>query len=186
MNKIEEKYGLKTGHAIALFAILILNIAWIICDFILFKGNMLFQVWVSIFMFVGAAIYACYGYKKPHGNHMRYLCLFQAICVAYLLFANAKYQPEYVNANYLIIILLTTYMAGRLEHYKQNYIICFILLVCHCVSVYYLIDMLKSVNLLTIVNVVACLGPVGVWLAIAGAYLTRYKLHKEAGFEDKK
>ena len=185
MNKIEEKYGLKPSHAYALFVILVLNIAWVVCNFIMFAGKMTMQFWISILMFVGAAFYACYGYKKPHGNHMRYLCLFQAVCVAYMLFANAKYQPDYVNANYLVVIILVTYMAGRLDRYKQNLIICALVLICECITVYYLFNMLNSVNMLNVINAIGCLGSVSVWLAIAGAYITRFKLHKQAGFEDK-
>lgn len=186
MVNTKEKYGLKTGHAIALFAIMILNIVWIVCNFILFSGHLTIHFWLSIFMYLAAAFYASYGYKKPHGNHMRYLCLFQAVCVAFMLVSFGKYQPTYVNVNYLVIIILVTYMGGRLDHYKQNLIICAIVLVCECISVYYLFDMLKSVNMLTTINAIACIGPVTVWLAVAAAYITRYKIHKEAGFADKK
>ena len=185
MNEIEEKYGLKPGHAIALFVILVLNIISLVCNFIKYSGNVTPQFLICVFMFVAAAYYACYAYKKPHGNHMRYLLLIYAICGAGFVVFYASKQSPFIIANYLIGIILATYMAGRLDHYKQNVVICVIILICNCISTYNMLSRYIDSGNLTFVSAFASIGAVTVWLAIAGAYITRYKLHKEAGFTDK-
>ena len=185
MNRIEEKYGLKTAHAMALFIILLLTIAWIVCDFVLFGFNMTPQLWISIIMFVTAAFYALYGYKKPHGNHMRYLCLCQAIFASILLVLNISFQSTYWIVSSLTAIILTTYMAGRLDHYKQNVIISVVVLICKMIIAVSTISAYAKYGLLTVTSFIACLSSVCVWLAVAGGYITRFKLHKEAGLLDK-
>ena len=99
---------------------------------------------------------------------------------------SATNQPTYVNAVYLIIIMLAVYMAGRLDRYTQNIIISAAILVCAGIVAYYLIDMIADFGMpLTFVNLCACVGGVTCWLAIAASYIIRYKEHKEAGLADK-
>ena len=188
MNRIEEKYGLKPSHAYALFAILVLNILWLICGTIiaiqLHGGMPLYQI-VNIIMLAATAYYACYAYKKPHGNHMRYLILCSAAYSAIRNITSSFARPTYIIVISYLIIILKTYMAGRLDHYKQNVIISAVILACQCAMVYYNIDAFTSAGFsLTFVYVMSTLGPVTLWLAIAGAYITRFKLHKQAGLED--
>ena len=182
MDRIEEKYGLKTGHAIALFVIFILNIVWVVCELIVFNGNMIPEAWLSIILLLAAVMYACYGYKKPHGNHMRYLLLLNVIFVACLLVLGVPEQPTYVTVSYLVSIISMTYMAGRLGHYKQNLVICGIVLVCSIINTYYVLSFTDTSSF---IYVFASFGPTTVWLAVAGGYITRFKLHKEAGLLDK-
>ena len=186
MSKIEEKYGLKTGQAIALFAILVLNAIWFVCSFVFFSDNITsYGFWISSFMFVIAAFYACYAYKKPHGNLMRYLLLLYAASVAGFLVTSGKTIPMYLSINYAAIIILSTYMAGRLERYKQNVIISALILVGNCITTYYLFDIFADLGTLTFFNAVSSIGAITVWLAIAAGYIIRFKLHKEAGLTDK-
>lgn len=184
MANIKEKAGLKTGQAIALIVVAVLNILWIIIDpfaHSISLANVLTYVELAIAIF-----YTVCGYKKPHGNLMRYLLLLYAVAVAGLLLIFAASQPTYVNANYLAIIILAVYMAGRLGHYKQNLVICTVLLVCNCITMYYLIDVITGFGMpLTFENFFGCAGSVTVWLAIATGYIIRYKPHKEAGLADK-
>ena len=189
MSKTEEKYGLKTGQAIALFVILLLNIAWIICSTwfgIKVNGNITLTQIVNIVMFAVTVYYVCYSYKKPHGNLMRYLILcsaaFSAIRSIILIFE----YPIYIAVVSYLIIILKSYMAGRLDHYKQNVIISAVILVGQCLMTYYLIDLFAGSGLpLTFIYVVSAFGPVILWLAIAASYIFRYKEHKEAGLVDK-
>lgn len=187
MNKIEEKYGLKPSHAYALFAILVLNVCWLIAMIIFLSQNLsrLNFMLLSLIQFALAAYYACYGYKKPHGNLMRYLLLLYAATTGIMLIMRAETQGTLYNVTYIAVIILSTYMAGRLNKYKQNLIISLILLVINFVNVYPFLNDLISNGGLSFVSLFGAIGPIVVWLAIAGAYLTRYKLHKQAGFEDK-
>ena len=186
MNKIEEKYGLKPSHAYALFVILVLNIIWIVGSIVFYSRNILSHyVLMPFFMFAIAAFYACYGYKKPHGNHMRYLLILYAISVAIVVLLKGAEQSMLSNAVCLAIIILTTYMAGRLGHYKQNVIISIVVLALKCITTIYCLVEFSKAGVLTLPCAISCFGSITTWLAIAGAYITRYKLHKEAGFEDK-
>lgn len=185
MNEFEDKNGLKKSQLIILFLILALNAYWIISNFVTFSSHITFEIGVSFFELLIAIFYLVYDYKKPHGNLMKYLLLLYVLSAAILLLSFAPSQPTYVNAMYLCNIVFGTYMAGRLEHYKQNVIICLILLICNAVVSYYLVNMIIGFVIpLTLTNFGSCLGCVTVWLAIAGGYIIRYKLHKEAGFED--
>lgn len=182
MGETQEYKGLKKSQLIALIIILALNVFWIICDIIAFSGDITFTVGVTMFEIIIAIIYTTYDYKKPHGNLMRYLLLLY-VCLAIVILINyVDDQPSYVNITYLISIALVSYMAGRLDHYKQNLVISGIVLLCNVTTSYYMIDMIANANLpLNIINIGSCIGCVTVWLAIASGYIIRYKLHNEAG-----
>lgn len=186
MNDTQEKKGLNKTQLVALVIILVLNAYWIISDFIAFSGNITFIVGVTMLEIVIAIFYTTFDYKKPHGNLMRYLLLLYVILDGIILIEYAASQPKYLNIIYYIKAALVSYMAGRLDHYKQNLVICGIVLVCNAVISYYLLDMISNFGLpLNIINIGSCIGCVTVWLAIAGGYIIRYKLHKEAGLEEK-
>lgn len=189
MSKIEEKYGLKTGQAIALFIILILNVLWIICSTItrikMFGSLPLPQI-VNIVMFAVTVYYVCYSYKKPHGNHMRYLMLCCAALEAIQYINTSFTYPTYIIYVFYAITILKAYMAGRLDHYKQNVIISAVILIGECLIRYALINIVISDGLqITFISFVRLMGPVTMWLAIAASYIIRYKPHKEAGLADK-
>ena len=176
---------IKKSSTIALAAIIAINVVWLVCYLIQHINSLSFEFFACLFELVVALFYAIYGYKKPHGNLMKYLLFFYVIVVAVILLFNESVQPTYVNAMYLVKIILGTYMSGRLDRYKQNVVICAILLVTSAITSYYFIEVISSFAPLTYVNIVASLGSVTVWLAIAGGYIIRYQLHKEAGLEEK-
>ena len=185
MSNIEKKYELKTGEAIALIVIFLLNVLWFVCNLLTFSGDISIQFLISTFMFADAAFYTYYGYKKPHGNNMRYLLLLQAISIAVLVVVNGTTQPAFLTVNYLTSIILVAYMAGRLEHYKQNIVISVIVLISKLISTFYYIDVWSKAGTLTFTNAVSCFGSTLIWLLIVSGYIIRFKLHKEAGLEDK-
>ncbi len=173
---MEKKLGLKTGQLIALIVIAVLNVLWLTC--VVIKGNMTFTTFVAFIEFAVAAFYAIYGYKKPHGNHMRYLLLSYAVIAAVMQLLNADWQPTYIDALYLVNIILVVYMAGRLNKYKQNLVISAAVLVSNGIVSGFLACNIKPLNFL---NLGACVSCVAVWLIIAASYIIRYKPHKEAG-----
>ena len=132
-----------------------------------------------------AVFYIVYGYKKPHGNHMRYLLLIYVVYESIILMRSADWQPVYMLVANLAIIVLATYMAGRLDRYKQNVIISAVILVLHIVYIYPFINIALLNNALTAITFVGYIGPVTIWLAIAAGYIIRFKAHKEAGLADK-
>lgn len=180
-----EKKKLSTGALVALIVIAALNVLWIVCNLVLYSANILFQVWAPIVMFAIAAIYTVYGYKKPHGNHIRYLLLLNAVDLGALLIANRSWQPAYLIAVSIANIILVSYMAGRLDRYKQNLIISIVILALKIVSIYPFISMAIKYDIMSFAVFFSYIGPVTVWLAIAASYIIRYKPHKEAGLADK-
>ena len=186
MSNNKEKAGLKTGQLIALIVILILNLIWIVCSFIFAKGNITFSYVACIVMFAAAVFYTCYGYKVPHGNLMRYLLLFSAVYSAVQYVFGGIAYPKFIITVYFVIIILTAYLAGRLNRYTQGVIISILLLICRCViTVYFLTDVNGTGLEITFLNVMACAGPITLWLAVAAGYIIRYKPHIEAGLADK-
>ena len=189
MNRIEEKYGLKKNQAIALFVILVLNILWIVCSVsarVRMFGSLTLSQIANFAMFAVTAYYACYSYKKPHGNLMRYILLCYAAYSAIRNITSYLEYPAYIAISSYLAIILTSYMAGRLDHYKQNIIISAAVLVCKCLMVFYLINrFVISGRTLTFDYIITTIGPVTLWLAIATSYIIRYKPHKEAGLENK-
>ena len=188
MSKIEEKTGLKAGQLIALIAIAALNILWLVCRVISFSGTIMIQTVAPIVMLVITAIYALYGYKKPHGNHVRYLLLIYAVYMSSIVIANQSqtWFPVYASAVNIATVILSTYMAGRLDRYKQNLVISIAIVVLQMVHIYPFMSSYIQENTLSFVTFFKSVGPVSVWLAIAASYIIRYKPHKEAGLADKK
>ena len=188
MNKIEEKYGLTIGQVIALLIILILNLVWIISSTayrIKTYGNLPLNQIANIVMFFVTVYYVCYSYKKPHGNLMRYLILACAALEAFQYANSIIIYPTYMNYVFYGVTMLKTYMAGRLDHYKQNVVISAIVLVCECLVIYNIISIMMTFNVENLfVYIIRIIGPVTLWLAIATSYIIRFKPHKEAGLED--
>ena len=186
MSNIKETTKLKAGQLIALIVIAVLNILWVVCDRIAFARSFSLATVLTYVELAIAVFYAVCGYKKPHGNLMRYLLLLYAVADAGLLLTSVVNWPTYVNAVFLVKIILAVYMAGRLDRYTQNVVISAAALVCNGVISYYLIDMITGRGMpLTFASFFGCIGAVTVWLAIAASYLIRFKPHKEAGITDK-
>ena len=184
----KKKLGLKTGQLIALAIVLALNLLWIISMVIVMAETGFVSAWniASIIIWVAAIFYVLYEYKKPHGNLFRYLMLVYACDMAFMLLLNFNNQELYINALYLAKIILSVYMAGRLDRYTQNVIISAVILVCNCIIAYSIINMITGFGMrLTFLNFICYSGSVTVWLAIAASYIIRYKPHKEAGLADK-
>ena len=170
-----------------LFVILLLSILSFVCNIIMNNGQLSIQICFALLIYVAVAFYVLYDYKRPHGNNMKYLLLVYAISTAGILTTCCKVQPTYLTINYLVVIILSTYMAGRLDRYKQNLYISAILIVCAFISFFSLISALTTIGLsVNFVNVMACSGTVTQCLAIVVSYSIRFRPHKEAGLEDKK
>ena len=186
MKNKESKLNLKTGEMIVLVAIAILNIIWLVCRFATFTGEFKFKTITPILMLIICVIYVLYGYKKPHGNHIRYLLLFYAAHMGSLLVANqgSPFVPAYATVAHVATIILATYMAGRLDRYNQNLIISVAITILQIVYIYPYINLYIQNNSMTFVNFFRIIGPVSLWLTIAASYIVRFKPHKQAGLED--
>ena len=137
-------------------------------------------------MFILIAFYAVSNFKVPHGNLLKYLFLtFAVMCFVGLLATD----PNSSSANgdlYVLqllrgaVVILSTYMAGRLDRIKQNTVfavICAILLLATSIKVLLLHKVYNLVFILFETNFFI------LWIDLVIAYLFRYKEHKEAGLD---
>ena len=182
---MENKKKLGTGALVALIIIAVLNILWLVCQIIMFKGRLSFNIALSFLMFVAAAVYALFAYKKPHGNYMRYLLLAYTLFGSIMFVQLCKNQEMYMNIIDVVMIILMAYMAGRLDHYKQNIVFCGIIFAKTILVSVLLIIRMSDLGRLNFTTFFGCIGSVTCWLAIAAGYIIRYKSHKEAGLADK-
>jgi len=125
--------------------------------------------------------YVLSGYKKPHGNMLRYLMLAYAVTLG----INLAVFPAFFTQLDLILsvasLMLIPYIAGRLDKTNQNKVLIPLVFVLLIISeAVYLID-LPSPSILIYVRT---FGQALEWFAISAAYFVRYKEHKEAGLED--
>ncbi len=180
---MENKKKLGTGALVALIVIAALNILWLVCVFIShsFSVNTL----LALLMFAVAAVYALFAYKKPHGNLMRYLLLAYNAFGSALFVLLCKNQELYLIVTNVVMIFLMAYMAGRLDHYKQNVVICGIILAGTIVVFVNMLIGKSSLGTLNFVEFFSRISPITCWLAIAAGYIIRYNPHKEAGLADK-
>jgi len=173
MGKIETKY--KVG--IIIVAILsVLGLA----KCILSEMSPLWSKIVCVIMYLLIAAYTFIGYKKPHGNMLKYLYLLYACSLLASLASNVIYGTVLYALLTATVILIVGYIAGRLDRIGQNRILMLVVLVIE-LYIYGVAVMVFKPSLFGALGVVS---PLIMWIDLCVAYLTRYKLHKLAGLVD--
>ena len=127
--------------------------------------------------------YAISGYKKPHGDIMKYLFLLFAICcLSAILTIRKENSTNDIIYNYIrgVVVLLTAFVAGRLDRFKQNVILMSIIGVLMLASSFIGISHWTNV-FYALYHFTFFL----LWVDLMFAYILRYKEHKEAGLMDK-
>ena len=147
----------------------------------------------KLIVYIGYAmviVYGAFGYKKPHGNMLRYVMVIFAFLLVmenYVTVKNISVLPEYaagssdvksVHKDLDVLLtgvasLLIAYMAGRLNKFRKNrnlFALVFVVLICRCLVVMNDKEFLFiEAGDLIMLGVIAC------------AYFLRYSLHKKAG-----
>lgn len=143
--------------------------------------------------FIATLYYVLFGYKKPHGDLLRYTlillavtCLNGAINAAITLASGSGFDSSlllYVIGLEGFSILLISYVAGRLDKIKKNYFTMIMITV---------VQIIKSIISTTLYSswsnfifILWCFSTCLLWIDIMVAYIIRYREHKEAGVEDK-
>ena len=184
MSNFEEKFGLKKSYAITLLIVLVLNVLWFISNLAFFSADAALRICIPFVMFLVTVFYVLYDYKKPHGNTIRHLLLVYSIYTAAMLILSYTRMSISLMAANLVIVITSSYMAGRLNKFNQNIVLSIVILLMNIYICYpFFIEAIENGSL-TFISFFRYLGPVSNWLAIAGAYIARYQLHKEAGLED--
>jgi len=125
--------------------------------------------------------YVLSGYKKPHGNLLRYLMLAYAVTLGINLVAFPAFFSQLDLTLSVASLMLIPYIAGRLNKIKQNKVLIPLVFVLLTISeVAYIIDLKPQ----TILIYIRTFGQALEWFAISAAYFVRYKEHKEAGLTD--
>ena len=180
-------YGKKAKDSIGLiisllfvFVGLAANILW----FIVNGTDAPFIPVVMIVLYCFLIYYALSGYKIPHGNLLRYeFIAYSVMNILVLLFYLTHDIALGRLAAYSLAAkaLLSIYMAGRLDKIKKN---AWIMIAVLALELVYALSFVIPEKLAFIVFLTAFNGTY-MWVALCGAYITRYKLHKEAGLTDK-
>lgn len=127
--------------------------------------------------------YAVAGYKKPHGNLLKHLFLLFAICcLSGVVTVAAEHNAIDTAYNVIrgIVVLMTAYVAGRLDRFKQNVILMSIIGVLMLAS-----SLVYTSNCTEVLSFLSCFTFFFLWADMMVAYIIRYKEHKEAGLTDK-
>ena len=130
--------------------------------------------------------YAVAGYKKPHGNLLKYLfLLFTLCCLGGILSIDVEQSMYDIAYNYIrgIVVVITAYVSGRLDRYKQNVILMSIIGVLMLASS--ILQVIPDPGTV-LLDWFWCFTFFLLWVDLMFAYILRYKEHKEAGLEDKK
>ena len=142
---------------------------------------------LPIHSFVVAAVYygfifyyGIYGYKKPHGNMIRYLLLILAIYIAYsitIMVARWNITGIVFTASNLAAVFIG-YMAGRLNKFKKNIFLIILISMLLLVKCFWPLD--TSLNAYSLFVLDRTL-PLFMWATVLFMYLFRYNEHKQAG-----
>ena len=146
---------------------------------------------LSIIAYIVAMVYALHGYKKPHGNMLRYTFLVFAVSLA--LYSDTQ-LAQISSVTVLINVICTVpvaYMAGRLHKFNQNKVLLYIVVVMLLIAgiidfVWFTPSMAPGVagGFLFAVLKFSTLNKFILSLALAAAYVSRFRTHKEAGLAD--
>lgn len=140
---------------------------------------------VSLLMIV---YYTFAGYKKPHGNQLKYIIWsFAMQCV----FGAIHTWNEYDTLTKLLRVLpalMAVYMSGRLDRLNENKTITTIILALKAYTCFKSISVSAAAygKPLGIMWILSVFTGVIIWMDICSAYFLRYHMHREAGFSEKK
>lgn len=138
---------------------------------------------VDILLYVCIAYYTLKGYKKPHGNLLKYMMLLFAFMIVVSLKA-----LEFLSIKEMMLFCfavgLICYMAGRLNKFNEVKIISLVvmLLLLHCCHAQ--VSAMSTFMDLAITTRFNFYAKVIIWMALTTSYFTRYLQHKEAGLQD--
>ena len=179
--------SLKTKKWLAYIIMGILTLAGIYGEFaiclMLGGTRQIIELVLTTVMFIFILIYVVSNYKTPHGNLLKYLFLaFSVMCLVGILDTDfASLHKEFVYVNQLsrgLAIIMSGYIAGRLDRIKTNTILVVV------IGIIFMVTSVINIVLFKITTVSLILYMCSffiLWLDLAVAYILRYKEHKEAG-----
>jgi len=141
------------------------------------KGIWMVTDTACIVLAVLAGYYVIFGYKRPHGNILKYTILIYSVVHLIILYTVVLLGETWRAVLNTIIIAVLCYIIGRLHRVKQNIILMGIVTV--LMVIVFIIGFVERKSTLGALTLLI------IWLDICVAYFLRYKEHKEAGLLDK-
>lgn len=138
----------------------------------------------DVAVFAMLVYYAVLGYRKPHGNLLRYaMLLYSASLLFYLnqiiMMSGGKAQPSAVIC--ILAMMTVVYVSGRLNKFEKNkYLMPLVFLFLGAV---FAISIKRRVNP-GFFSIAGSLCPVIEWADICLAYFLRYREHRDAGLRE--
>jgi len=120
--------------------------------------------------------YAFVGYRKPHGNLLKYIILLATVTRFVGIYLLVELGGPWMAVIRAMIPGLSFYVAGRLHKVKQNIILLSIIT-----------GLILAGTVIAFIKGVTAVGAVTsliIWVDIFVAYVLRYKAHREAGLTD--
>ena len=191
-----KKYDLKKPYNYVLYLAIVLTVIGLILTATQINKTPPVRVLIIASGYLLVLYYAFVGYQKPHGNLLRYLILCFGVLLILTTAVSAlapqmepslpapdvanevKASPTTMIINSLIIglcILLSGYIAGRLNKIRENRILFALTLVLLIIRVFVSAGN-QSVMLSDFNEVI-------LFFDIACSYFVRYQQHKEAGLQ---
>ncbi len=135
-------------------------------------------------MFLLLFYYTLFGYKKPHGNLLKYLMIIYAMSLLSELYMAVKFN-EYLNVCILSLsMLFIGYISGRLHKINENCFLAILILILQLlIPVFVLLNGTSKPSLLMWIVIAT---PAVIWLSLTCACLVRFEQHREAGLKDEK
>ena len=146
---------------------------------------------IAIVVYIIVFLYALYGYKKPHGNMLRYTFIIFAVSLA--LYAYSTLASPVSAVPVVINVLCTVpiaYVAGRLHKFNQNKVLLYVALVMLLIAaiidcILFTKSMVPEVGgFVFVVLKFSTFNKFILGLALATTYVNRFHTHKEAGLID--
>jgi len=179
---MEKKYN------VAIYLNAVLVCLALVCSIIKLTNDCYFLV---VIIEVGFNLLICFyafvGYKKPHGNLLRYLMFIFGLMLMSRLHVCSIYKDTKSMILFTVSIALISYMSGRLNKIEKNkYIaVAVLLMLIHCSHAGMVTYELITDETVNFVDRISMYAPAFMWIALSSAYFTRFLQHKEAGLTDK-
>ena len=128
--------------------------------------------------------YALIGYKKPHGNSLRFAYFIFSLAIGLRAIADSTGSEQFGKGVLLLIAaLILAYISGRLNKIEKNKKLLLL------VGILFFADAIISIigarkPTLTLFRITNILSSMAFLFAFGLAYIARYEAHKEAGIED--
>ena len=181
---LKEKFHLNNAQLIILLVAAAVTIFGIVET--LLHVNAGVPVSKSLFVclgFLSIIYYALYGYKVPHGNHLKgIILLFALILVDGLGLEAGRILPGLTDQAVLysacvtgVCIGIVCYVAGRLHKFNQN----IYLITLTTILLIVRIILMLNARMVMFGNIADAI----IWVDITCVYAIRYKQHREAGLQ---